>query len=133
MAILVITAIVVSIAAVMLFGHPRGRIAPPPSIAVMPLAGDTDGKVAQEIIQALTPIPNLQVRDAAGQDRIDLKRLGERLNVRTVLDGSVAQSRVTIKLINAADEFELWSHTYTFDAGFKNALAHDVPAHISMQ
>jgi TolB-like protein len=130
--ILAISAIVVSIAAMMLFGHPRGRIAPPPSIAVLPLTGDAGGTVAQQIIEALKTIPKFEVKDAAGLDRIDLKRLGEKLNVRTLLDGSVDQSHVTIKLINASDEFELWSHSYDRDT-FRDAIARDVAAHVSLQ
>lgn len=125
-AILAITAIVVSIAAVMLFGHPRGRIAPPPSVAVLPLAGDADGAVTREVIAALSPIPDFEVKTADGSNRGDKKKIGEQLNVRTVLDGSVDQSRVTIKLINAADEFELWSHTYERNAAFPQTLARDV-------
>jgi len=131
--ILATTAIVVGIAAVMLFGHPRGKTAPPPSIAVLPLAGDS-GEIRSEIITALQTIPGFQVKDASAlaDARFDLRKLGEKMNVRTVLDGSVEQGRIRIKLINASDEFELWSHTYAQDAAFKDAIARDVAAHVSL-
>ncbi len=134
-AILVFTAIVVTIAAVMLFGHPRGNVAPPPSIAVFPLAGDTTGAVTSEIIDALKPIPNFQVADAAiyAAKRWDTRTIGEKLNVRTLLDGSTDGSHVTIKLVNAADSFELWSHTYDRSPEFKQTLAHDVEEHLNLK
>ncbi len=131
--ILVITAIVVSIAAVMLFGHPRGNVAPPPSIAVLPLAGDTNGEMTHQIIEALKPIPNFQVADAAAFHRSDVRAIGQKLNVRTVLDGSVDSSHVTIKLINAADEFELWSHVYDRNASFGVTLARDIASELSLK
>jgi TolB-like protein len=132
LAILVFTATIVSIAAVMLFGHPRGRIAPPPSAAVLPIKGDTTGAVTSEIIDALKPIQGFEVADAAlwANKRTDLRALGEKLNVRTVLDGSTDGKHVTIQLINAADSFELFTHTYDLGRGFKEALAHDVAAQL---
>jgi TolB-like protein len=132
--ILVFTAIMVTIAAVMLFGHPRGKEAPPPSIAVLPLTGD-DGTITAEIRGALKPIPNFQVIDATtlSEYRRAPHTIGQKLNVRTVLGGSVDHSRVTIKLINAADEFELWSHVYEHNADFKDALARDVAAHLTLK
>jgi TolB-like protein len=132
--ILGLTAVMVSIAAVMLFGHPRGREAPPPSIAILPLTGD-NGAVTSQIFDALKPIPNLQVRDAAVlSDSLRAPHtIGQKLNVRTVLDGSVDGDRITIRLINAADEFELWSHVYHHDALFKATLAADVAAHLTLK
>ncbi|MBZ5600678.1 MAG: hypothetical protein LAO79_00050 [Acidobacteriia bacterium] len=134
-AIVVITAVVVTIAAVMLFGHPRGRAAPPPSIAVFPLVGDSTGAVTSEVIDALKPIPNFQVADAAlyAGKRWDTRTIGEKLNVRTLLDGSTDGAHVTVKLINAADSFELWSHTYERTPAFKETLARDVESHLSLK
>src|SRR5207248_8742107 len=46
----------------------------------------------------------------------DIRRLGEQLNVRTVLQGSVRKSgnrlRISAQLGNVADGFQLWSETY---------------------
>jgi TolB-like protein len=131
--IVAFSGIMVSIAAVMLFGHPRGKIAPPPSIAVLPVMGDPE--LAGEIIETLNAIPKFQIRDGsvfAGK-RSDTRAIGEKLNVRTVLDGSVTNGRVTVKLINAADAFELWSHDYESVAAVKNDLARDVAAQLSLK
>jgi len=135
LAIIVFSAIMVTIAAFMLFGHPRGRIAPPPSVAVLPIQGDASGAITAEIIDALKPIPNFEVADAAiyAGKRSDTRAIGEKLNVRTVLDGSVQGTQVAIKLMNAADGFELWSHTYDHDATFKQAIARDVEAHVNLK
>src|SRR5207247_1099858 len=46
----------------------------------------------------------------------NIRTIGEKLQVRTVLEGSVRRAdtklRVTAQLINAADGFHLWSATY---------------------
>lgn len=111
-AIVVVSAIVISICAIMLFAHPRGKIAPPPSIAVMPLKGDDNGAVAAQIENALRRIPDFRVAPGPNGKFADSQKIGEALNVRTLLEGSVAGSQVTLKLINASDGFEFWSHTY---------------------
>ena len=132
-AILVISGIVVAIAAVMLFGHPRGRIAPPPSIAVLAFDGDADGSVTHAAIEGLKPIPNFKVADAATFSRREIRAIGQKLNVRSVLDGSVDASRITVRLFNSADEFELWTHVYPRDPGFGAALARDIAAQLSLK
>ena len=47
---------------------------------------------------------------------IDLRTVGQQLNVRTVLEGSVRRSgdrlRITAQLVNAADGYHLWSQRY---------------------
>jgi len=100
-----------------------------PSIAVLPFANLSADKeneyfsdgLAEEIINALTRIPGLKVtaRTSAfafrGKDQ-DVRRIGEALDVRTVLEGSVRRSgnriRVTAQLINAGDGYHLWSDRY---------------------
>ena len=46
----------------------------------------------------------------------DLRTVGEKLNVSTILEGSVRKQggrvRITAQLIKAADGFQLWSETY---------------------
>jgi serine/threonine protein kinase/Tfp pilus assembly protein PilF len=102
---------------------------PQPSIAVLPfvnMSGDkeqeyfSDG-LAEEIINALTQIPELKVtaRTSAfsfrGKDQ-DIRKIAETLNVSTILEGSVRKSgnriRVTAQLVNAADGYHLWSERY---------------------
>jgi len=99
------------------------------SIAVLPfinMSADSeieffaDG-ITEEIINALTQIDELRVaaRTSAFSFKgvqVDLRIVGERLNVKTVLEGSVrkAGSRVRImaQLINVADGYHLWSERY---------------------
>jgi len=76
---------------------------------------------AESIINALTKVEGLRVpaRTSAfsfkgkGQD---LQEIGEKLNVKTILEGSVQKAgnkvRITAKLINIADESLLWSEQY---------------------
>jgi adenylate cyclase len=100
-----------------------------PSIAVLPFAdmspaGDqeffADG-MAEEILNALTQVSGLKVaaRTSAfsfkGSDT-DIRTVGERLSVRSVLEGSVRKEgnrvRVTAQLINVEDGFHVWSETF---------------------
>ncbi|HEU5251293.1 MAG TPA: tetratricopeptide repeat protein, partial [Thermoanaerobaculia bacterium] len=80
----------------------------------------TDG-ITEEIINALSKIEALRVasRTSAfafkGRDE-DVRRIGEQLGVRTVLEGSVRRSgsrlRVTAELVNVGDGYQLWSERY---------------------
>jgi len=100
-----------------------------PSIAVLPFTNMSadpeqvyfcDG-LAEDLLDGLAQFDGLRVvaRTSSfrfrGEDR-DLREVGRRLNVKTVLEGSVRQSgdrlRVTAQLINAADGFHLWSERY---------------------
>ena len=77
--------------------------------------------MTEQIIGALSRIPDFQVVArssvfALKASEQDVRQIGERLNVRSVLEGSVQRSgsrvRVSAQLINAADGFQLWSQTY---------------------
>ena len=80
----------------------------------------SDG-MTEELINALTRVPGLQVtsRTSAfalkGRD-LDVREIGQRLNVGAVLEGSVRRAgsrlRVSAQLINAADGYHLWSENY---------------------
>jgi len=106
-----------------------GTPGPARSIAVLPfvnLSADKDNEyfsdgLAEEIINALTKVPELRViartsafafRDA----QRDLRTIGERLGVETILEGSVRRAgnrvRVTAQLIRVADASHLWSERY---------------------
>ena len=102
---------------------------PPRSIAVLPFANmSTDPEneffadgIAEEIINALTRLPGLRVaaRTSAfsfkGKHE-DLRVIGEKLNVASVLEGSVRKAgnrlRITAQLITVADGFHQWSERY---------------------
>ena len=100
-----------------------------PSIAVLPFADMSPEKdqdyfcegMAEEIINALTKLEGLKVasRTSAfqfkGQSQ-DIRRIGDALNVKTVLEGSVRTAgnrlRVMAQLIDIADGYHLWSERY---------------------
>jgi TolB-like protein len=83
----------------------------------------SDG-ITEEIINALTQIEELHVaaRTSAFSFKgkhLDLRIVGERLNVKTVLEGSVRKAgnrvRIMAQLINVADGYHLWSEKYDRD------------------
>jgi serine/threonine-protein kinase len=105
---------------------------PQQSIAVLPFVNMSvdreneffaDG-ITEEIINALAKIPQLRVAARTSSfsfkgKHIDLRIIGERLSVKTVLEGSVRRSgnrlRITAQLINLADGYQLWSERYDRD------------------
>jgi len=99
------------------------------SIAVLPFANlsmDPENEffadgITEEIINALAQIEHLHVaaRTSAFSFRgkhADLRVIGERLNVRTILEGSVRRAgnslRINAQLVNVADGYHLWSERY---------------------
>ena len=102
---------------------------PQPSIAVLPfvnMSGDkeqeyfSDG-LAEEIINALTKIPELKVPARTSSfyfrsKEADIHEISSRLNVNNILEGSVRKSgnriRVTAQLINTKDGYHLWSERF---------------------
>ena len=103
-----------------------------PSIAVLPFRdmspqGDQDyfcEGMAEELINALAQIEGLRVvaRTSAFQFKgksLDVRNIGEQLDVGTVLEGSVRKAgnrvRVTAQLVSVADGFHLWSEKYDRD------------------
>jgi serine/threonine-protein kinase len=98
------------------------------SVAVLPfenLSGVdeeyfSDG-ITDEIMNALGHIDGLRVAArtscfAFKGKREDLRLVGEKLDVATVLEGSVRRAgsrlRITVQLVNAADGYQLWSERY---------------------
>ncbi|MEM9898817.1 MAG: winged helix-turn-helix domain-containing protein, partial [Pseudomonadota bacterium] len=110
-------------------GQTRGGLPPAKSIAVLPfddmsISADqeyfSDG-VAEEILNALVRAPGLQVAARTSSfafkgQNVDLRGVGQQLNVATILEGSVRKQgervRVTAQLIQAKDGYHLWSETY---------------------
>src|SRR5204862_71969 len=85
---------------------------------------------AGEILHAFAAVPSLRVTSRTSSFAFkgatqDIRAIGEKLRVRAVLEGSVrradAKLRVTAQLINVADGFHLWSHTY--DREMKDVFA----------
>ncbi|MDO6389763.1 adenylate/guanylate cyclase domain-containing protein [Pontibacter sp. BT731] len=103
--------------------------APAKSIAVLPLvnlSNDPEQQyfsegVAEEIINALSSLKNLKVAGRTSsfkfsRENADLREVGEKLGVSTVLEGSVRkqgnQLRITVQLTKVEDGFHLWSERY---------------------
>ncbi len=102
---------------------------PKKSVAVLPfvnMSNDpeqeyfSDG-MAEEILNSLSHLNDLKVagRTSSFQFKgknIDLRELGQKLGVNTVLEGSVRKQgnrlRVTVQLVNVEDGFHLWSEKY---------------------
>ncbi|MFN8178974.1 MAG: protein kinase [bacterium] len=98
------------------------------SVAVLPfenLSGPDDEYFADgmtdEILNALSHLDGLRVAArtscfAFKGRREDLRAVGEKLDVATVLEGSVRRAgprlRITVQLVNAADGYQLWSERY---------------------
>ena len=109
-------------------GGAKGGGAREQSIAVLPfenLSGADDEYFADgmtdEILNALSHLEGLRVAArtscfAFKGRREDLRAVGEKLDVATVLEGSVRRAgerlRITVQLVNAADGYQLWSERY---------------------
>jgi len=99
------------------------------SISVLPFVNMSSDKendylgdgLSEEIINALSHIQGIKVtsRTSAfafrGQN-IDIREIGRRLGVSTILEGSVrkfgSRIRVTAQLVNTKDGYHFWSETY---------------------
>jgi serine/threonine-protein kinase len=98
------------------------------SIAVLPFENQSgadddyfaDG-ITDEILNALAQVEGLRVAArtscfAFKGRREDLRRIGETLEVGTVLEGTVRRSgsrlRITVQLVDAAGGYQLWSERY---------------------
>jgi len=116
---------------------------PPHSIAVLPfvnMSGDkeqeyfSDG-LTEELLNSLARINDLQVSARTSSfyfkgEHADLPTIARKLNVASVLEGSVRRSghtiRVTAQLNNAVTGFHLWSETYDRDLGDVLKLQTDI-------
>jgi eukaryotic-like serine/threonine-protein kinase len=81
--------------------------------------------VAEEIISALAPVEHLRVVSRSSSfvfrgKTTDLKSIGEKLGVESVLEGSVRRAgnrlRITARLTSVADGFQAWSERYDRDS-----------------
>ncbi len=108
---------------------PRAAKPDTASIAVLPFVDMSPEKnqeyfsdgLAEELLNDLAKIQGLRVAARTSSFQFkgkneDLRTVAEKLNVGTILEGSVrkegAKIRVTAQLIKAADGFHLWSETY---------------------
>ncbi len=102
---------------------------PKSSIAVLPflnMSADPENEyfsdgLAEELINALTKIRDLRVVARTSSfafkgEKTDIREVGAKLNVKTLLEGSVRKAgrrlRITAQLINVADGYHLWSERF---------------------
>jgi adenylate cyclase len=108
---------------------PQKNLVPEKSIAVLPfvnMSNDpeqeyfSDG-IAEEILISISYLKDLKVagRTSSFQfkgDKVGLKEIGEKLGVRSVLEGSVRKQddnvRITAQLVNVNDGFHIWSERF---------------------
>ena len=105
------------------------RSAPAKSVAVLPFVNMSAEKeneylsdgITEDLCTALTQVKGLRVPARTSSFAFkgkteDIRKVGEQLNVATVLEGSVAKAgnklRITAQLINVADGFHLWASNY---------------------
>ena len=103
--------------------------AKPKSIAVLPfvdLSAEKENEhlsdgITEDLCTALTQIKGLRVAARTSSfvfkgKTEDIRKIGEQLNVATVLEGSVSKAgdklRISTQLINVADGFHLWATNY---------------------
>lgn len=99
------------------------------SIAVLPfvnMSGDEENEyfsdgLSEELLNTLVQIRDLKVTGRTSSfafkgQNLDLREIGERLNVANVLEGSVRKAanrvRITAQLIKTEDGYHLWSETF---------------------
>lgn len=113
------------------------------SIAVLPFVDMSSEKnqqyfsdgLAEELLNQLAKTPGLRVaaRTSSFQLRdksADLQAIGKKLDVATILEGSVRKEgnrvRIAAELVKAEDGFQLWSGTYDRDLNDVFAVQDDI-------
>jgi adenylate cyclase len=99
------------------------------SVAILPFVDMSPGRdqeyfcdgIAEEIINALCCVRGLRIASRTSSFRFkahaeDMREIGRQLSVGSVLEGSVRKAgdrvRITAQLLNAADGYHIWSHSY---------------------
>lgn len=101
----------------------------------------TDG-LTEELLNILAQIKGLQVAGRTSSFAFkgkteDLREIGGKLNVNTLLEGSVRKDdqrqriRVTVQLINVADGYHIWSDTYDRDLEDIFAIQEDIAQQVA--
>jgi serine/threonine-protein kinase len=116
---------------------------PPHSIAVLPfvnMSGDKEQEyfsegLTEELLNSLSRLSDLQVAARTSSfsfqgQHPEISTVAHKLNVASVLEGSVRRSgrtiRVTVQLNNALTGFHLWSQSYDRDLGDMLKLQTDI-------
>ncbi len=121
--------IVASVAGVWYWRRSKNVQTGPPTIAVLPFVDMSPTKdqeyfsdgLADELINDLAKIPEMRVTARTSSFQFkgkneDLRSIGQKLNVTSILEGSVRKDadriRITVQLINVRNGFHIWSETY---------------------
>lgn len=113
------------------------------SIAVLPFVNMSDDAeneyfsdgITEEILNALVRVRELYVASRTSSfafkgSRQDVREIGEKLNVATVLEGSVRKAgmrlRITAQLIDAREGYHLWSESYDRELEDVFAIQEDI-------
>lgn len=100
-----------------------------PSIAVLPFVNMSDDAaneyfadgIAEQLLDMLSKIHGLRVASRTSAfsfkgSKVDIPTVAQRLNVATILEGSVRKARkrvrITVQLVQVATDSHLWSETY---------------------
>jgi TolB-like protein/class 3 adenylate cyclase/Tfp pilus assembly protein PilF len=111
---------------------PELKKVPGKSIAVLPfvnMSNDPEQEyfgegIAEEILNSIANLKDLKVAGRSSsfqfsKENIDIREIGEKLGVSTVLEGSIRKHgkrlRVNVQLISVEDGFHMWSEQYDRD------------------
>jgi TolB-like protein/DNA-binding winged helix-turn-helix (wHTH) protein/Tfp pilus assembly protein PilF len=152
LALVTASVIVLMVVVTVIWWHKSAPSPAPPasslSIAVLPfidLSPNHDQEylsdgLAEEILNDLAKVPGLKVvgRVSAFQFKgknEDLRVIGKKLNVASVLEGSVRKDgshiRVTVQLIKTDDGYHLWSQAYDRDVKDVIAIQEDIASAVT--
>jgi serine/threonine-protein kinase len=119
------------------------------SIAVLPFTDLSEARdqgymgdgLAEEVLNLLAGIDGLQVAartsSFAFRDNDDIREIGARLGVSTILEGSVRRSernvRITAQLIDVSNGFHVWSETFDREVDDLFAVQDEIARAIATQ
>jgi TolB-like protein/DNA-binding SARP family transcriptional activator len=124
------------------------------AIAVLPfvnMSGDTENEyfsdgITEEILNALVQVEGLRIASRTSSfsfkgKQDDIREIGRKLGVNTVLEGSVRRSgdrvKITAQLINVADGYHIWSKSYDREVtdifAVQEEIAHEITDALSLQ
>jgi len=122
----------------------------PRSLAVLPfvnMSADAENEyfsdgLTEEVLNILAQIRELQVAGRTSSFAFkgkneDLRSIGQKLNVDSILEGSVRKDpagkrvRITVQLVNAENGYHLWSQTYDRDLNDIFAIQEDIAREVA--
>ena len=120
------------------------------SIAVLPFADMTPEKnqeylsdgLAEELMNGLARTPGLRVAGRSSSFQFkgkseDSRRIGEKLNVKTILEGSVRKQgrrvRIAVELVRAEDDSNVWSKTFDLEMNDVFAVEEEIARAVAQE